>query len=294
LKEQRPDVALVHSGWSHSIFGPTIQRARTPLVRWFHAIPDPRNRLDRWSRHTLPSLAICNSEYTAGGVREQDADLPQVVVRPPVTEPPTAAATARSRLRAEFGANDGICVILQAGRMEPGKGHRVLLEALGRLHGRKDWVAWQVGGAQREEELAYLGALGLMAAKFGVASRVRFLGERRDIREIFAAADVYCQPNQVPESFGITFVEALYAGLPVVTSGIGGANEIVDRSCGVLLPPGDAAALAEALQNLIADPALRRSSGSTGPARARLLCDPTARIREMHQALATRTGPRYG
>ncbi len=72
-----------------------------------------------------------------------------------------------------------------------------------------------------------------------------------------AAADVYCQPNTGPEPFGIVFVEALYAGLPVVTSGFGGAAEIVDQTCGVLTPPGNCKAVADALRSLILEPSRR-------------------------------------
>ena len=69
---------------------------------------------------------------------------------------------------------------------------------------------------------------------------MRFLGQREDVPRLMAAADVFCQPNTGPEPFGIVLVEALYAGLPVVTSGFGGAAEIVDQTCGVLTAPGDA------------------------------------------------------
>ena len=67
---------------------------------------------------------------------------------------------------------------------------------------------------------------------------MRWLGQRRDVPELLAAADIYCQPNVGAEPFGIVFVEALYTGLPVVTTALGGALEIIDASCGVLVPPG--------------------------------------------------------
>ena len=57
------------------------------------------------------------------------------------------------------------------------------------------------------------------------------------------AADIHCQPNTAPEPFGLVFVEALYAGLPVVTTALGGALEILTDACGVLVPAGDAPAL---------------------------------------------------
>ena len=81
-----------------------------------------------------------------------------------------------------------------------------------------------------------------------------------------AAADVFCQPNTGPEPFGMVLVEAFYAGLPVVTSGFGGAAEIVDQTCGVLTKPGDAEAVAAALRGLIEDPSRRRALGAAAQA----------------------------
>ena len=57
------------------------------------------------------------------------------------------------------------------------------------------------------------------------------------------AADLYCQPNAAAEPFGLTFIEAMYAGLPIVGTRLGGPAETVDASCGVLVEPGDIAGL---------------------------------------------------
>ena len=129
---------------------------------------------------------------------------------------------------------------------------------------------WVVGGAQRPEEAAYVSELAAATRRLGIADRVRWLGERQDVRRLLAAADVHCQANIAPEPFGIAYVEALAAGLPVVASRSGGAIEIVDESCGVLVPPGDSEALAAALERLIVDrpfraklaPARRRERGA--------------------------------
>jgi glycosyltransferase involved in cell wall biosynthesis len=93
-----------------------------------------------------------------------------------------------------------------------------------------------------------------------------------------AAADVFCQPNTGPEPFGIVVVEALYAGLPVVTSGFGGLAEIVDQTCGVLTAPGEPEAVAAALHGLIQDPSWRRVLGAGGKSRAESLCAPTRQL----------------
>jgi glycosyltransferase involved in cell wall biosynthesis len=82
------------------------------------------------------------------------------------------------------------------------------------------------------------------------------------------------------------FVEALSAGVPVVTTAAGGAPEIVTADCGALVGPGDPHALAAALQTLIDWPDRRRALGEAGPARARALCDPTTQIDMLEHALA--------
>ena len=84
---------------------------------------------------------------------------------------------------------------------------------------------------------------------------------------------MYCQPNVRPEPFGIVFVEALAAGLPVVTTRTGGAVEIVDHTCGLLLDGPDPAAVESALRRLIQDPALRRRLAYAAVQRAARFCD---------------------
>ena len=81
------------------------------------------------------------------------------------------------------------------------------------------------GGAQRSHEAVYLAELRQAADRAGIGDRVRFLGQRTDVPDLLAAADVFCQPNTGPEPFGIAFVEALYAGLPVVTRRWRGAGD---------------------------------------------------------------------
>ena len=75
----------------------------------------------------------------------------------------------------------------------------------------------------------------MMATELGISDRVRFAGQRDDVPGLLAAADVFCQPNTGPEPFGIAYVEALWSRLPVVATQFGGAQEIVDDSCGLLV-----------------------------------------------------------
>ena len=123
------------------------------------------------------------------------------------------------------------------------------------------------------------------AAALGIADRVEFLGERSDVRRLLADSDIYCQPNIEPDAFGISLVEAMAAGLPVVTSALGGAKEIVDETCGVLVAPRDSARLASELSALLDDRGRRERLGAQGPARARALCDPASQMPRIAEIL---------
>ena len=169
--------------------------------------------------------------------------------------------------------------------MQAWKGHLLHLHALAEIR-KLDWVCWFAGGAQRAEEDRYAEELRSTAERLGIADRVRFLGQRSDIPKLLAAADIFCQPNRDPEPFGIVFIEALWAGCPVITTAMGGALEIVDESCGVLVEPGDAAGLARALARLIEAPDLRGRLGLAAPEQARRLSDPATQIAAFRDSLA--------
>jgi glycosyltransferase involved in cell wall biosynthesis len=188
--------------------------------------------------------------------------------------------SARGDVRREMNTPEDALVVVQVGRIEPGKGQLVHLEALAQLRKLSNWICWFVGGPQQPKEKQYFHEMQTASVRLGIADRVRFLNERSDVFRLLKAADIYCQPNVEPESFGLTLVEALNAGIPVVTTGIGGANEILDKKCGMLVSPHNSQELAAALQRLIENADLRHQLSKHGPARARQLCDPLSRIRE--------------
>lgn len=274
LLATRPiDVVVCHGCWPHMLFGPPARRAGRPLVFWMHDLAQGTHWLERAAARTAPDLALVNSRSTAETLPRLFPNTPGEVLYCPVAAPQVDAA-ARTEVRTELAVPEGTAVIVQACRLERWKGHTLLLAALGRLRDRSGWVAWIAGGAQRPAEQAYLDELHAQTHTLGIADRVHFLGQRSDVPRLLAAADIHCQPNLGPEPFGIALVEALYARLPVVSTRLGGALEIVDDSCGVLVPPEDPDALAATLGRLIDDRDARTRLGAAGPARAAALCDP--------------------
>jgi glycosyltransferase involved in cell wall biosynthesis len=275
LRDERFEVVICHSAWSHAVFAGVVRAAGLPLAFWSHDAATGAHWLERWARRTPPDLAVCNSVYTARALRTFFPTARAEVVYCPLDLPdlaPHRTPESRAAVRAELDTTADAAVIIQVSRMEECKGHSLHLRALSSLIEVEGWVCWMVGGGQRPRERAYEERLKAEAARLGLTNRLRFTGQRRDVPRLLAAADIYSQPNTAPESFGLTFVEAMHAGLPVVTTAIGGAREIVDDSCGLLVPPDDPAALAAQLRRLLDDEPSRTRFKDSGPARALALC----------------------
>jgi glycosyltransferase involved in cell wall biosynthesis len=286
MAANRPDVVVCHGCWPHALFGPVARRAGCPLVYWMHDWAGSGQWAEYRSLRVVPDLVVVNSHTIATSLPQLFPSAPYEVLYYPIAPPPAIdRAEARARLRRELGTAPEAAVIVQASRLEAWKGHSLLIEALGRLRDEPGWVAWVAGGVQRPHEQDYMDRLQAEARSAGIADRVQFLGQRADVPQLLAAADIHCQPNTGPEPFGIAFIEALYAGLPVVSTRLGGAAEIVNETCGVLVPPDDPAALASALGALIADPEARARLGSAGPARAQQLCDPATELARLEELL---------
>src|SRR5688572_5162264 len=159
LDAGRFDRVICHAPWSHGLFGGVVRRADVPLALWVHDAAAGRHWTERWAKRTRPDLAICNSHYTSGLLPSLYADVPIAVIYAPVDGSAPLSPVERNAVRAECRTPGEAVVIIQASRMEAWKGHAVTLEALARLRGHPGWIWWIVGGAQRQEETAYLAAL---------------------------------------------------------------------------------------------------------------------------------------
>jgi len=170
-------------------------------------------------------------------------------------------------VRAEFGVRDGECVILAVGVLERHKGHRVLLEALAQLNAGGLTVPWRLiiaGGAGGQEHgpiLQYIAANGL-------SDRVHIALNRNDVVDLLALADVFVMPS-LWEGLPMAVLEAMVARKAIVASEIAGIPEaIVHGREGLLVPPSEAGPLAEALRQVLTDPARRAELAATAAARA--------------------------
>lgn len=162
--------------------------------------------------------------------------------------------------RAEFSIPEAHTVIGIIGMFDPVKGHVYLLKAIRQLReiGVRDLTCLVVGEGRLEAELRDY------AKAAGIEQSVRFLGYRRDIPDLLARMDIVVMPS-LKESFGIVAVEAMAMKVPVIASRIGGLEEVVEHErTGLLVPPGDAVALADAIRRLAENPGMRTAMGETG------------------------------
>lgn len=288
LGECRPDVAVCHGSWAQALLGPAVREAGIPLVYWTHdRVVEPLPWQEKWAQRCQPDFVIANSHYSASGQGKLFRNIPSRVLYCALSAPERRYSQAeRENFRLSHQTPLEVPVLLQVSRLDPHKGHLLHLEALRALR-HMPWISWIVASPQRPAEEVFLAELKRKAEQLGLADRVRFLGWQADVGLPMEAADIFLQPNSGPEPFGLTFVEALYRERPVVTTAMAGALEVVSSDCGVLTPPGDVASLSAALETLLTDSVYRSRLGAHGPARARLLCDPAARLAEMKECFSS-------
>ena len=201
-----------------------------------------RNAALKRARHVF-----CPSSYLRDVALLWGLDAGRVTVLPNPA-PAIPAMPSRNELRAELALDGDVLVF--AGRLGPQKAVGVLLDALARV----SEVTLVIAGDGPERA-----ALERRVAELGLDGRVRFLGSvpRETVLRLFRAADASVLPSAW-ENFPHTVVEALAVGCPVIATAVGGVPEVVrDGENGLLVPPGDSAALADAIERFFGDASLR-------------------------------------
>ena len=218
----------------------------------------------RWERRNVEraDLVVVTSRYSADvAQREYGVPLERLAVVP---EPIDLEVWDDQFWRAPRRARNGP-VVLSVARMYPRKRLSDLLHAAAILRARVPGIKVRIVGRGPEWEV-----VSRLHAALGLGDSVALLGDltRERLAEEYVNASVFCLPS-VQEGFGIVFLEAMAAELPVVACRIAAIPEVVlDGTTGLLVGPRDPGALAEALERLIGEPALARRLGQEGRRRA--------------------------
>jgi D-inositol-3-phosphate glycosyltransferase len=277
-RRRRYDV--IHSNFfMSSLVAADVKRATgTPFVVTFHALGRVR-RLHQGGADTFPDERLAIEDRVVAEADQIIAECPQdrldllqlyradparITTIPCGFDPAEFWPIARPAARAELGLDPDEPIILQLGRMVPRKGVDNVIRGLARLKSGLGITARLliVGGESAVPDPALtpeIGRLQRIARQEGVADAVTFVGSRgrQELRAYYGAADVFVSTPWY-EPFGITPVEAMACGTPVIGSNVGGIKTTVrDGVTGFLVPPDDPDALADRLARLLGDPALR-------------------------------------
>jgi glycosyltransferase involved in cell wall biosynthesis len=171
-----------------------------------------------------------------------------------------APASSATPLREALGVADEVLLLATVARLDPVKDLGTLLDAVASLVRHRPAVLAMAGDGPDRTRLEH------RVRELGLASSVRFLGYRDDVNAWLGSADVYVN-SSISEGISLTILEAMGAGVPVVATRVGGTPEIVDESCGRLVPARSAAALCSALADLASDADRRRRLGAAGRSR---------------------------
>jgi len=258
------EVHIVHVHGYKAIVFCSVARLwhRFSMVKTEHGLPEPaaggpiralRNRLYYFSDIAATRIAHATVCYVTEDLRtyyrHAHSGLRAIVI-------PNGVANIDRR---QFPRSPEMCDdwfnLLVVGRLDMVKGHHLAIEAIAAGSVPQDIHLHIVGVGPREVELRAL------AKARGVANRVHFLGFRRNIYDYIAHCNLLLMPS-LHEGLPYTLLEAMALGTPIVASRVGGLAEVIqDEGTGLLVPPQDAEALAQAIRRLHDDPALRSQLG---------------------------------
>jgi len=300
-------VDLVHArsrapAWSALV---AARRAAVPFVTTYHGAYGETNALKRAYNSVMArgDVVIANSRYIADLVAERygtPRDRIQVIYRgvdAAAFDPDRIAPERVAALRARWGVGPATRIILQAARLTTWKGQGVLIDAAARLEaaGRLgEAVVVLAGDAQGRE--GYAQGLQEKIARAALSQKVRLVGHVEDVAAAYLTAHVTVVASIEPEAFGRSAIEAAAVGCPVIATAIGAPPETVlaepavapGAITGWLVPPGDAAALADRLAAALEMPPATRA-GVARRARAHVLAHfPTASLQRSTLAVYDR------
>lgn len=259
LQEIKPDLVTTHSNKAGFLGRLAARSLNIPVVHTSHGflfnqkMGSPAGRFYRFlekraARVGDKVIAVSESEFEAArdlGVIPAEKmvvvhnglpDLGESFRSEPAKEPPRLVMVAR---------------------FAPPKDHETLLKALGGLKD-KQWTLDLVGDGPA------LKKTGELAGKLGLSERVNFLGNRGDVPQVLAGAQVFVLSSK-REGFPLSILEAMRAGLPVVAAQVGGiAEAVTEGESGLLFPPGEAGSLKDCLELFIDHPGRRRAMGEAG------------------------------
>jgi len=259
------DILHVHEPFTPLMPWIALARARVPVVCTFHVHREQGHRvyaLAAWLLRPLAGKIDRRIAVSYAARRTVEPHFPGAYQIVPNGIDVDRFTTPRGRPDVFEPARRHV---LYVGRLEPRKGVEFLVRAMADVQRRFPDVRLIVGGDGPDAE-----HLARLSGELGVDARFAGTIPDADLPAFFQAADIVCSPALGGESFGIVLLEAMASSRPVIASRIEGYEELVgQRGCARLVPPGNAAALASAIDTLLTDAGARSEMVAAGNAVAR-------------------------
>ena len=288
IRDLSPDVLHSHLKHADVVAGRVAAKVGVPHVSTLHVIEDTATGLagrkrDLAARSRMASAAktIAVSDALRSWYLQTFPESPDrvVTIRNGVPAPPGFDGTSRAAVRGELGIAPDAVMAVMVSVLRPGKGHDVLMRAAAKVDG----VVFVVAGDGPE-----MPAVRRLVADLP-SGRIVLTGFREDVPRLLAASDLVVHPALF-DALPTTLIHALAAGVPAVASDVGGIPEIVTPATGMLVPPGDSDALADAVRSLARDEDTRRWMGKAAMERFREEFDGSAWARKLVSLYRTLAG----
>ena len=278
LRQQRVDVLHLHNPTALFYGAPAGRLAGVrPIIYTEHG----RDYSHGWKARTVnrvltrlvDRVVVLHERARHYMNRSEGAPLKRIVkVYNGIADPGEADPAVRRQMRQSLGLADDISAIGIVARLDPIKNLPILIEAMQQLQQQPQARLLIIGDGPLRASLTQ------QVADSGLERVVTFLGTRHDVPQLLSALDLLVLPS-VSEGLSMTLIEGSAAGLPLVASDVGGNNELVEQGVnGLLVKPGDSAALASAFHQLLSDPALLKRMGKASRQRYQQYFDVSAMV----------------
>lgn len=287
-----PHVVHLHTSTAHTLGALAARRARVPVVVAVKrtAFAPNRSVVNRWRYTRWVDRVVAVSTGARAALVEAGVPAECVVVIHSAVDCAAMKPADRGWARRMLDLPADAAVVATVGRLSPEKGLHVLLKAAERIIAARPDARFVICG---DGEAA--AALREQAQQADLSWCVRFLGHRDDVRPVLAALDVFALPS-LQEGRGVALLEAMAMARPAVASRAGGIPDaLVEGVTGLLVPPGDASALAEAILALLRDEPCRSRMAAAARARAAAHFSREAMVRRteaLYRGLLSESGRR--
>jgi glycosyltransferase involved in cell wall biosynthesis len=252
----------------------------------FTDLPSRWRRLWAWASLAGISTAVCNSQRTKIEISQQSAPAKQVVYVPNAIHvfSDDNVRSYRESWRRKLGLSDNDVLVLGVGRVEPAKNFKRFVDVVHQVVDRAPIKAVVAGGDQGD-----LAAVQAHADQLGLQGSIQFPGLVPDARELICAADIFLLSSD-REGMPNVVLEAMAAGVPCVSTNVGAIDDVIEHGTTGFVAGMDAHALAQHVQQLAVDPALRQLFGSRARDAIKRKFEPERIVGELWTLCDTRIG----